>query len=47
MVEQLRREHPEVAWAVLPAAGEHAAVVQAMAGVALAALHSNEATPAP
>ena len=47
MIEQLRREHPDVVWAVLPAAGEHAAVVQAMAGVALAALQTDEAVPAP
>jgi sirohydrochlorin cobaltochelatase len=44
MIEQLRRELPHVAWAALPAAGEHTAVVRAMAGVALAALHGDEAT---
>jgi len=47
MIDQLRREYPGVAWTVLPAAGEHAAVVQAMAGVALAALQSDETLQAP
>jgi sirohydrochlorin cobaltochelatase len=47
MIEQLRSDFPGVAWAVLPAAGEHSAVVLALADVALAALHSDEATPVP
>jgi len=43
MIEQLQREFPHVAWSTLAAAGEHAAVVQAMAGVALAALRCDKA----
>lgn len=38
MIQRLARDHPQVQWSVLPAAGEHASVVQAMAGVALHAL---------
>jgi sirohydrochlorin cobaltochelatase len=38
MIEALRRAHPQIAWSVLPAAGEHAQVVRALADVALQAL---------
>ncbi|MEO7852238.1 MAG: CbiX/SirB N-terminal domain-containing protein [Rubrivivax sp.] len=38
MVERLASTHPQVQWSMLPAVGEHASVVQAMAGVALHAL---------
>jgi len=47
MVEQLRRDHPDVAWTLLAAVGEHPAVIQAMSGVALSALHSARALRAP
>ncbi len=38
MIDALRRAHPHTVWSVLPAAGEHAQVVQALADVALQAL---------
>ena len=42
LLAQLAQRHPQVRWALRPAVGESAAVVQAMAEVALAARHGPE-----
>jgi sirohydrochlorin cobaltochelatase len=47
MVQSLCSAYPAVRWTLHPAVGEHEAVMQAMAGAALALLSDGGATPGP